>query len=335
MKVFALTRAGVINVLRFKSQLKKVPLVGVFLIRVKWKLNYLRNIFYGLMGKYPVPRSWRDHKGEIPEGLTIPLVEDTKEFRAQRVNKLCKLSDESDFYDPRFKEIFFELVEKVGAIDRKPWEFIEGIKGLERLGFLNKDMTGLGIGAGIEKPIYYLAKYCKKIIATDLYSMNDPAWVHTANADMISNPSKYAPFSYPKDRLEMLDMAGQDLKFESDTFDFVFSFSSIEHFGRENILKTMAEIERVLKPGGVACITTEYIINETSNDEYFNAEDLKRYMLDSHKMRLIEEIDYSLSHQTASHTLKLTDKKTHPFELIFDSAGVIYLPLLLFFRKQK
>jgi ubiquinone/menaquinone biosynthesis C-methylase UbiE len=40
------------------------------------------------------------------------------------------------------------------------------------------------------------------------------------------------------------------LEFPSDTFDIVFSFSSIEHFGGRNYegaLKSLKEIERVLK----------------------------------------------------------------------------------------
>jgi ubiquinone/menaquinone biosynthesis C-methylase UbiE len=59
-------------------------------------------------------------------------------------------------------------------------------------------------------------------------------------------------------------MDGTKLEFPSNTFDIAFSFSSIEHFGGENhsgALKGLKEIERVLKPGGIAVITTEYIIN--------------------------------------------------------------------------
>ena len=59
-------------------------------------------------------------------------------------------------------------------------------------------------------------------------------------------------------------MNGTQLEFPSDSFDVVFSFSSIEHFGGENYsgaLKSLKEMERVLKPGGIAVVTTEYIIN--------------------------------------------------------------------------
>lgn len=59
-------------------------------------------------------------------------------------------------------------------------------------------------------------------------------------------------------------MNGTQLEFPSDSFDVVFSFSSIEHFAGENYsgpLKSLKEMERVLKPGGIAVVTTEYIIN--------------------------------------------------------------------------
>jgi ubiquinone/menaquinone biosynthesis C-methylase UbiE len=62
-------------------------------------------------------------------------------------------------------------------------------------------------------------------------------------------------------------MDDTQLEFPSDSFDIVFSFSLIEHFGRKNYssaLKSLKEMERVLKPGGIAIVATEYIINKKS-----------------------------------------------------------------------
>jgi len=57
-------------------------------------------------------------------------------------------------------------------------------------------------------------------------------------------------------------MDGTNISFEDNTFDVVFSYSSIEHFGsKDAAAKTMQEIERVLKPGGVLSLTTEVLLS--------------------------------------------------------------------------
>jgi SAM-dependent methyltransferase len=53
-------------------------------------------------------------------------------------------------------------------------------------------------------------------------------------------------------------MDAKALDFPDDTFDAVFTLSSIEHFGSEpQVARAAKEIGRVLKPGGVAMIVTE------------------------------------------------------------------------------
>jgi ubiquinone/menaquinone biosynthesis C-methylase UbiE len=60
-------------------------------------------------------------------------------------------------------------------------------------------------------------------------------------------------------------MDATNLEFPSESFDIAFSISSIEHFGGKNhsgALRSLKEIERVLKTGGIATISTEYILND-------------------------------------------------------------------------
>jgi SAM-dependent methyltransferase len=44
------------------------------------------------------------------------------------------------------------------------------------------------------------------------------------------------------------------LPFRSSSFDVVFSYSVLQHFGREDLLKTLVETERVLRASGIAKI---------------------------------------------------------------------------------
>jgi SAM-dependent methyltransferase len=65
-------------------------------------------------------------------------------------------------------------------------------------------------------------------------------------------------------------MGGDQLEFADASFDFLFCLSSIEHFGSRAIIrKSLSEMKRVLKPGGVACIITELILQGAAHAEYF------------------------------------------------------------------
>ena len=55
-------------------------------------------------------------------------------------------------------------------------------------------------------------------------------------------------------------MDARHLRFPDGVFDFVFSLSSIEHFGGPaDIEQAAADIGRVVRPEGHACVVTEYV----------------------------------------------------------------------------
>ena len=59
-------------------------------------------------------------------------------------------------------------------------------------------------------------------------------------------------------------MDARQLEFPDDSFDAVFTLSSIEHFGSwADIRRSAREMGRVLRPGGVAYITTEFFLGRS------------------------------------------------------------------------
>ena len=184
--------------------------------------------------------------------------------------------------------------------------------------------------------MYYFANKCRHVSATDLYKVNDPAWGHTANSDILRNPAKYATFPYKKGNLSLFNMPGQKLEFENDTFDFAFSFSSIEHFGSHEIAaESMREIERVLKKQGVACVSTELIINDSDHVEYFTEEMLDRYLIKSHNMKLIDDrIDYSISERTVKTVIDIENMDSSDIDIVYKHKNTVFIPVILFFRKE-
>jgi SAM-dependent methyltransferase len=196
------------------------------------------------------------------------------------------------------------LARKPGQIHRKDWEWALGIIAMKRFGKLNDNNTAIGIGAGRELILFYLTNYLGHLYATDLYSRKE--WENFAPVDFVENPGKYSPFPYDQSALTVLRMDGTRLEFPSDSFDIVFSFSSIEHFGGENhsgALKSLKEMERVLKPGGIAIVATEYIINNKDppdlTNQFYNERTIYSHLIDKlDGMKLVEPVDLTISPKT-------------------------------------
>ena len=266
-----------------------------------------------------------------------------------KLNRLCYVED---WENSEIKEALTELqkLSSEGFIHRKDWEWALGIIAMRRFGKLNEKSTAIGIGAGTEPVPFYLANKVKHVYATDLYGQNE-GWKRAAPSEFPENPKKYAPFPYKEDALTVLRMDGTKLEFPSESFDIAFSFSSIEHFdgGGKNhsgALRSLKEMERVLKPGGLAVITTEYIINDKEHPEFFNRRTIYSDLLDKlERLKLVEPLDLRITTKTLDTVIDFFTidlncdkmdsdyKKTHPVILI-RARNILFTSIMLVFRKQ-
>jgi SAM-dependent methyltransferase len=127
--------------------------------------------------------------------------------------------------------------------------------GLQALGLLNGKTRALGLGVGAESLIYAFANVCESVVATDLY--NSQNWETAAMPT--TEVYQQNDFPYQRDRLSVQHMDMTQIEFPDASFDFVWSCCSIEHVNSfSDLHKVYQEIHRVLKPGGVAALTTEY-----------------------------------------------------------------------------
>ncbi len=101
---------------------------------------------------------------------------------------------------------------------------------------LNKVVLDIGCGEGYGSN--YLSKYAKKIIGIDF------------SGETI----EHAKSNYKKNNIEFMKMDAINLSFPNNFFDVVCFFQAIEHIRDYN--KCLAEIQRVLKPGGFCIIST-------------------------------------------------------------------------------
>jgi SAM-dependent methyltransferase len=169
-----------------------------------------------------------------------------------------------------------------------------------------------------------------------------------APADFIRNPEKYSEQEYNHQKLTVLNMDGKKLSFDSDRFDVVFSFSSIEHFGGQKhsgALESVREMGRVLKAKGIAIVATEFILNNKDHNEYFNERTIYSDLIDKlDNLKLVEPLDLTITEKTAQTVLDFYPdplywncmsseyKKSHPHVLI-RIRNIVHTSIMLVFKK--
>jgi SAM-dependent methyltransferase len=264
-----------------------------------------------------------------------------------KLNRLCYVED---WQNPEVRGALAELqkLNPQGFIHRKDWEWAIGLIAMKRFGKIDESSAAIGVGSGIEPIPFYLANRISRVYATDLYEDNE-SWKNAAPSEFLKDPKKYAPFPYREEALTVLRMDGSKLDFPDDGFDIAFSFSSIEHFGGKNhsgALKSMREIERVLKPGGIAVIATEYIINGKKHPEFFNKKTIHSDLIDKlEKLKPVEPLDLRITTNTLDTVIDHFTidanwddmdeeyKKSHPL-ILLKIRNILFTSIMIVFQKQ-
>ena len=101
-----------------------------------------------------------------------------------------------------------------------------------------KRVLEVGFGSGYGTA--YLAEVAQEVIGIDMALGNIPR----------------ATAAYPKTNLRFLHMDATRLAFPEASFDLVCSFQVIEHIPEPQLSQYCAEIRRVLRPAGLACLST-------------------------------------------------------------------------------
>lgn len=222
---------------------------------------------------------------------------------------LSKVANVNDFNDEEFRKVFKkydylgtkqfpQAVDNVHMQNRKTWEIAMAMYSFDKLGVVNDKSEILGIGAAKEETISMLSNHVKRVFATDIY-LDGGSWQHWYERELLVDARPYMGEKYNHKRVVWQHVDGRDLPYEDNSFDGVFSCSSLEHFGDESdIRKAIEEACRVLKPGGIAAISSEFKISGDgdgfANVQLFDEQRLQRVWLDGIDWELVEVIDYTL-----------------------------------------
>jgi SAM-dependent methyltransferase len=244
---------------------------------------------------------------------------------------LCKLANLPDFSNPQW----VAAAQKLGIASehanpdpvKKYWEYVHLIYGLEELCCLDPTAKVLSVGCGYEIPMLYLTGLVAHVDGIDLFEGSDDI---QAPLEAIEHD-----FRFPVDteRLTLQRMDARSLEFDDESFDLVFSLSSIEHFGgNPEAAKAMQEMGRVLRPGGIAAVATELVLNKLPHPFFFSLDELDLFVIRPSGLSLVEPIDLSLSPCLLENPPRVDEVNRRP--LLAELWGdVLFTSVMLFLVK--
>ena len=252
--------------------------------------------------------------------------------------QLCELANPAKWDNPDWMALLRSLgtlPDHKVAMHRKSYEFTQLLFGLVLLKRLRDDATVLSVGAGHEGVLYWLANRVGRVVATDLY---EGRWQSESgkegDAQVLRRPEDYAPFAYRQDRLSFLKMDGRRLAFRDGSFDIVYSLSSIEHFGgAAGAAAAIDEMSRVLKPGGLLVVATEYILSGGPYPEAFSPEEV-RGLFSRPGLALVQPIDEDVYRRFEYRAVDLLRNRHQTPHMVVRDRGTEFTSVMAFLEKH-
>jgi SAM-dependent methyltransferase len=306
---------------------------------------FVRRAYETMLGRQPDVEGARHYAAALQSGerrtnvLRGMALSDEFERRWRsmpRDTQLCELANPAKWDN----EDWLELLRSLGLSDdrlvmhRKPYEFTQLLYGCRKLGVLHDGASYVSVGAGHEHVLYWLANHVGRVVATDMY---EGTWqdqrAREGDPVVLENPDQYAPFPYRRDRLEFMRMDGRALRFPDATFDVAYSLSSIEHFGGfDGAAQTVREMARVIKPGGVLALATEYVISGPPCAETFQPEEIHA-LLGASGLALVQPIDERVYARYECDPVDLADNPYRSPHMTVRLGETVFTSVMAFLRK--
>ena len=150
---------------------------------------------------------------------------------------------------------------------------------------------------------------------------------------VIHRPEDYSPIPYRRDHLTFMKMDGRQLAFRAGTFDLAYSLSSIEHFGgMPGAVETIREMARVLKPGGILALATEYVLDGPPHEETFQPAEFED-LIRQPGLELVESIDVGVY---GRYDCAAVDLHKNPYQsphMVVRLGETVFTTVMVFLRR--
>ena len=315
---------------------------------------FIEQAYRCLLGRAPDDEGAQSYASRLREGLArLDLVKAllrSEEFERRyhvvcpqvgvlpRDVQLCELANPAKWDNPEWMALLCSLKSvppDKESMHRKGYEYAQTLFGLRRLGHLVADARVLSVGAGHEPLLYWLANEVAHVVATDMYDISwGDAWAGEGDASVLNRPEDYAPFPYRREHLSFVKLDGRYLAFKDASFDIVYSLSSIEHFGGlDGAVAAVEEMARVLKPGGMLALATEYILSGPQHREAFMPVDIHRLIARSN-LQLVEPLDEAVHRR---YEIAAVDLHRNPFQtphMAVRDGQTVFTSVMIFLEKE-
>jgi len=251
--------------------------------------------------------------------------------------QLCELANPAKWDNPEW----LSLLRSIGTVSpdkmsmhRKAYELTQTLFGLGRLGWLRDDARIVSVGAGHEPILYWLANCVGYVVATDMYETEwKEARAGEGDDDVARRPEEFAPFPYRKERLVFSKMNGRRLGLRSQSFDIAYSLSSIEHFGGfEGARDAVDEMARVVKPGGLVVVATEYLLGGPRTDETFPPDEIHA-LSERPGLALEQPIDERVYERYQVEPVDLRTNAYQTPQMLVRNGDTVFTSVMLFLEK--
>lgn len=230
----------------------------------------------------------------------------------------CKVCELEDFAHPQLESVIQTVMPHKRAMfgsnfprryeHRDDWEAAMALRTLSDHGALRSDARVLAVDVRVSEAVFLLTRYVGEVIAVHHWS-GQPADHDTTSAPELRDACA-APFAVRAERMTVQPSATTLLPFPDASFDAVLSSASAGHdVSLQDIATAASEIGRVLKPGGIVSLATDLVISTDAASEPIapittplSTKDLEQYVIDASGLKLVDDLELSVSHWTRSTT---------------------------------
>jgi SAM-dependent methyltransferase len=130
-------------------------------------------------------------------------------------------------------------------------------------------------------------------------------------------------------------MDGRKLAFREGAFSVAYSLSSIEHFGGfQGARDAVEEMARVLAPGGVLALATEWRVSGPSGaaEGIFEPDEV-RALIDLPSLALVQPIDDRVWERYEGRPVNLRLNRYETPHMLLEIDGTVFTSVMMFLRK--